>query len=77
MWAERFNKLNHENHRNTKRREDRLKEKQEQQKEKPEFDFDLGGPIWFVQTTEILRQRMGGKDAEGQGKKKATRWGIF
>ena len=45
MWAERFNKLNHENHRNTKRREDRLKEKQEQQKEKPEFDFDLGGPI--------------------------------
>ena len=40
MWAERFAEPNHNNRRNTKRREDRLQEKQ-----KPEFDFDLGGPI--------------------------------
>ena len=49
MWAERFDKPNHENDRNNKRREER-------RKDKSEFDSDLGGPIQLVeQTTEILR----------------------
>ena len=38
MRAERFDKLNHENDRNTKRRAER-------RKDKSEFDSDLGGPI--------------------------------
>lgn len=38
MWAERFDKPNHENDRNNKRREER-------RKDKSEFDSDLGGPI--------------------------------
>jgi hypothetical protein len=40
MWAERFAKLNHENRRKTKRRQDRLNEKRESKE-----DFDFGGPI--------------------------------